>query len=39
LAVFSTGANFATVGEEKGENPVVAKFATTATKCILKEQT
>ena len=30
LAVFSTDANFATVGEEKGENPVVANFATTA---------
>ena len=31
LAVFSTGANFATVEKEKGENPVVAKFATVAT--------
>jgi hypothetical protein len=31
LAVFSTVANFATVGEGKGENPVVANFATTAT--------
>ena len=30
LAVFSTGAKFATVGEEKGENLVVANFATTA---------
>jgi len=30
LAVFSTGANFATVGEGKGKNPVVANFATTA---------
>jgi len=30
LAVFPTVANFATVGEEKGKNPVVAKFATTA---------
>ena len=31
LAIFSTVAKFATVGEEKGENPVVANFATTAT--------
>jgi len=31
LAVFSTVANFATVGEERDENPVVANFATTAT--------
>jgi hypothetical protein len=30
LAVFSTIANFATVGEGKGEDSVVAKFATTA---------
>jgi len=30
LAVFSTVANSTTVGEEKGENPVVANFATTA---------
>jgi hypothetical protein len=30
LAVFSTVTNFATVGEEKSENPVVANFATTA---------
>ena len=30
LAVFSTVVNSATVGEEKGENPVVANFATTA---------
>jgi len=30
LAVFSTVAKFATVEKEKGENPVVAKFATTA---------
>jgi hypothetical protein len=31
LAVFSTVAKFATVGEEKSKNPVVANFATTAT--------
>jgi len=30
LAVFSTGAKFATVVKGKGENPVVANFATTA---------
>jgi hypothetical protein len=30
LAVFSTVAKFATVGEKKGENSVVANFATTA---------
>ena len=30
LAVFSTGANLATVGEGKRKNPVVANFATTA---------
>jgi len=30
LAVFPTAAKFATVGGKKGENPVVAKFATTA---------
>jgi hypothetical protein len=31
LAVFPTVAKNATVGKEKGENPVVANFATTAT--------
>jgi hypothetical protein len=30
LAVFSTVTKFATVGEKKGKNPVVAKFTTTA---------